>query len=234
MISPTPGVAAAGDNRRVRIARPDTIDEYADALAAALRGPRRLRADLVAEARDGLVDAAEAYEADGLDRAAAEHRAIEDFGELGEIAAAYRPELALAQSRRSAIGLTLVIMIQPIVWADGRWPWNDGPDSSGSWVFQLLQPAIQFAGLVMFLIAAAAIVACGIGVRRMSIRRSAARVSSLITLVSAALLATMATALGLADHPGLAISGVVWTSLFVLGPSIPVMISARRALALTV
>lgn len=98
---------------------------------------------------------------------------------------------------------------------------------------QILERSIQWTGGVMFLAAAAAIVACGIGVRRPSIRRSAARVASLVSLVSSVLLATMATVLGATDHPGIAISGVLWTTLFVLGPSIPVSRSARRALALT-
>lgn len=212
---------------------PETIDAYITGLETALGGPRRLREDLVAEARDGLVDATEAYQSGGLDRGTAERRAIEDFGELDEIADAYRPELALAQSRRSAIGLTLVIMIQPIVWAEGRWPWNDGPDDIASPVAQLLQHAIHWAGFLMFLAAATAITACGIGVRRPSIRRSAAKLTSVVTLTSAVLLAVMATCLGATDSTGYAISGTLWTTLFVLGPTIPVAISARRALALT-
>lgn len=212
--------------------RPETVDAYATALAATLRGPRRLRVDLVTEARDGLVDATEAYEAGGLDRASAERRAIEDFGELDEIAAAYRPELALAQSRRTAIGLALVIMIQPIVWADGRWPWNQDAGPTGSAVHRVLQPAVQGTGFVLFLISLATIAACGVGVRRVAIRRQAAAVTSVLCLVGSVLLAAMATGLGASGGRDSAITGVLWTTLFVLGPAIPVAMSARRALSL--
>src|SRR5688572_16599638 len=124
------GVTSALGRRSA--ARPETIDGYAGLLAGALRGPRRLRDDLVTEARDGLVDATEAYRARGLDRAAAERAAVVDFGPVAEIAAAYRPELALAQARRSAVLLSMLILIQPIVWAEGRWPWVDDENQGAS------------------------------------------------------------------------------------------------------
>jgi hypothetical protein len=211
--------------------RPDTIDAYVAALAAALRGPRRLRDDLVTEARDGLVDATEAYEADGLDRTQAERRAVEDFGELREIAAAYRPELALAQARRSAVGLTFVILLQPIVWAEGRWPWNDVPAVPGS-LHSVLEAVVQWAGTGMFVAAVVGIAACGTGVRWGAVRRSAAGVTAAIGLVGALFLAVIATWLGLTGRVGSAGAGLLWTTLFVAGPSIVVARSAARALTL--
>ena len=77
------------------------IDAYVADLADALRGPRRAKADLIAEARDSLVDATEAYARRGFDRAAAERRAVQEFGMIAEIAVGYQTELGLAQGPRS-------------------------------------------------------------------------------------------------------------------------------------
>ncbi len=58
------------------------VEIYLTELSRALQGPRRRRADLMAEARDSLEDATEAFEADGLDRYEAEQQAVADFGDL--------------------------------------------------------------------------------------------------------------------------------------------------------
>jgi hypothetical protein len=79
------------------------VDRYVAELGAALRGPRRAKADLLAEARDSLWDAAAAYQKMGLDESAAQRRAVADFGGLAEIAPAYQAELAVAQGRRTAL-----------------------------------------------------------------------------------------------------------------------------------
>jgi hypothetical protein len=62
------------------------IDTYVAELADALRGPRGAKADLIAETCDSLVDATAAYEHRGLDREAAEHQAVKEFGGVAEIA----------------------------------------------------------------------------------------------------------------------------------------------------
>jgi plastocyanin len=61
------------------------IEAYIAELDRALRGPRRAKADLLAEGRDSLVDAADSPEDGGLDRQAAEQRAVEEFGEVREV-----------------------------------------------------------------------------------------------------------------------------------------------------
>lgn len=60
---------------RVRDAVP--IDDYLRTLGAALHGPSRLKAELLAEARGGLEDAADAYTLSGLDPRAAQRRAVD-------------------------------------------------------------------------------------------------------------------------------------------------------------
>jgi hypothetical protein len=79
------------------------IDAYVAELGGILRGPRRAKADLLDEARDSLVDAVRAYQDRGLDRQAAERRAVEEFGDVAEIAPGYQTELGLVQGRRTAL-----------------------------------------------------------------------------------------------------------------------------------
>jgi hypothetical protein len=103
-----------------------TIDRYLAGLAAELRGPRRLKADLLAEARDSLCDAADAYQQKGLGAAAAARRAVAEFGGVAEIAPAYQAELAVAQGRRTArliaAGLVGVYAGTSLAWSGyGGW-----------------------------------------------------------------------------------------------------------------
>ncbi|GAB1817863.1 permease prefix domain 1-containing protein [Herbidospora sp. RD11066] len=88
------------------------FDAYLHELATTLRGPRRARNDLIAEARDGLLDAAEAYEEEGLPPDAARARAVSDFGPVAEVAPGFQEELTAAQGRRTA---TLLFLSTPAV-----------------------------------------------------------------------------------------------------------------------
>ena len=112
------------------------IDRYADGLAAALRGPRRLRADLVAEARDSLLDATEAHIDAGLPPTAAAQRAVAEFGRHREIVPGYQRELAAAQGKRTvlwmATALPLLHLFAPLMW--WRAPWQSMADPGmGYW-----------------------------------------------------------------------------------------------------
>lgn len=81
----------------------DAVTEYVAVLDRRLRGPRRLRSDMLAEAADGLTDAAEAYERAGMTAQQARWRAVADFGAPAEVAPAYQAELTAGQARRSVL-----------------------------------------------------------------------------------------------------------------------------------
>jgi hypothetical protein len=100
------------------------IDEYVAGLSRRLTGPRRVKADLLAEARDGLVDAAEAYADGGLPPPMAVARALSDFGEHQQVVADYQAELAAAQGRRTAL---LVAVVMPAVMLASRVMWTGSP-----------------------------------------------------------------------------------------------------------
>jgi hypothetical protein len=102
------------------------VERYVAGLGAALRGPHRAKADLLAEARDGLTDAADAYRETGMSTMDAERRAVADFGGLAEIVPGYQAELAVAQGRRTALliaaGLVGVYACTRLAWpGDAAW-----------------------------------------------------------------------------------------------------------------
>lgn len=74
-------------------------DRPIERLVAALRyrlPPGRQSRDVLAEVRDGLEDAAEAYRSGGLRQHEAEQRAVADFGDLDQVGQALRTEIGAA------------------------------------------------------------------------------------------------------------------------------------------
>ena len=86
--------------------------------AAGLRGPRRVRCDLLAELRDGLDDATDDLRAGGLSAAEAQHRAVAEFGDPVALARELQAELTGAQARRTALAVALGSLLMETVW---RW-----------------------------------------------------------------------------------------------------------------
>lgn len=215
------------------VAAKDPVEIYLTGLSRALYGPRRRKADLLAEARDSLVDATEAYEADGLPAREAAERAVQDFGDLAEIVPGYRAELGIAQGRRAAVLLTLVMLAQPIVWREGVWSWNQSPDS-GSAAIHFLNDLVKTVGMLSIAGAVLAVIASGIGMRYPSVRERWTRVTAQFTLLSCASVTligfAMAAGSSIADGNGL--SGLFAFAAFVAVPLLLVGRAAHRTLRL--
>jgi len=81
------------------------IKSYLAEIAAALPGPGRARAGVVAELRSGLLDAADAHRRAGLDPPAAARAAVAEFGHPAQVVAAFRPRISATQARHVAITL---------------------------------------------------------------------------------------------------------------------------------
>ncbi|MEV4801527.1 permease prefix domain 1-containing protein [Nonomuraea sp. NPDC049421] len=107
------------------------IDDYVAELDRAVCGPPGPKHDLVVEARDSLLDTAEAFEAEGLDRAEAERRAVEEFGEVAEIAPGFQLELTAASGRR--LGMLLFVSV-PITVAMWSLLWRLYPADASVWL----------------------------------------------------------------------------------------------------
>lgn len=106
------------------------IDDYVAELERTLAGPHGPKRDLVVEARDSLVDAAEALEAEGMSREEAERRAVEEFGPVPAIAPAYQVELTVSAGRR--LGLLMLISLPALVLMWGA-IWHFQPAAATQW-----------------------------------------------------------------------------------------------------
>ncbi|WP_143049732.1 permease prefix domain 1-containing protein [Asanoa ishikariensis] len=101
------------------------IDSYVRELDRRLHGPRRRKADMIVEVRDGLRDAADAVRAGspGVSPAEAERQAVEEFGPVPDLAPEFQTELAVTQAWRTAwvfaVALPLVMTVTTLMWRGG-------------------------------------------------------------------------------------------------------------------
>jgi HAAS len=111
------------------------IAAYLDELGARLLGPRRRRAQILAELRDGLDHATDEHLAAGMSARQAQAAAVARFGSPPAVADAFAGELATAYARRT---LALYVLTGPLV---------------GIWWLLLRQPDPWRAGLIALLAA---------------------------------------------------------------------------------
>ncbi|HUQ57916.1 permease prefix domain 1-containing protein [Lentzea sp.] len=115
----------------------NVIDGYVTDLGSRLRGSRRQVRDLLTETRDSLTDAAEAHLGRGLTEQEAQERAVDEFGEVREIANEYQAELAVAYGTRTLVWLAIVLPLMHMAWEYGRMlligPWQDFGTMPPSW-----------------------------------------------------------------------------------------------------
>lgn len=207
------------------------IDTYVSDLGGALAGPRRGKADLLAEARDGLVDAAESYERRGFPRPDAERKAVEDFGPVAEVAPHYQAELGLAQARRTGVLLVLVLVPQAFVWDQA---WGLVAEASAvptGGLFGVLDASMEMFGGLVMAGALLAVLACGVGVRRLGVRRGLPRLVGRLAFAAAALISSSSIVLAVRT-PDIAAPlalRMAWAAAFVVVPLLAVMVSARRS-----
>lgn len=219
---------------RTAVPRND-IDRYISRLDDALRGPRRVKRSLLAEARDGLTDAADAYRRAGLEPVEARQRAIADFGAVDEVAPSYRAEIGAAQSRRTALGIVAVLGVQAAVW-DRPWPLlSDGPAAppSGS-PAELADTAVEWAGGISMLLAIALVIGARFGARRPYAAAAMGRATGMLACAVGGFLvlsSVLLTTLNPGAWQGPVAAVVVAITLFVLLPVGCLVRSARRSLA---
>ncbi|NRQ37347.1 hypothetical protein HII36_36755 [Nonomuraea sp. NN258] len=192
-----------------------SIDSYLADLKHDLRGPRRLKAEFLQEARDSLDDAVEALREEGHDDREAESLALADFGTLAEVSPAYQRELALAQARRTAWWFALVMALQLF---QAKQSWRDTGAWSDSEPHPLYLVFIQVWGYgqILFVgLAGVTIFIFGLGTRYVDAPWRFARLTGLATLIMLVLKAGVSVVL-LLTTPYLAAS-----ILSELSPSAP-------------
>lgn len=95
------------------------VDGYLGEIDRTLVAPPAVRAAVMAEMGDGLLEAVADFQERGLPEEEAVRAAIAEFGEPGRIAAAFQPELCARQVRRSALTLMTSGPIVGIAWLAG-------------------------------------------------------------------------------------------------------------------
>ncbi|WP_214406516.1 permease prefix domain 1-containing protein [Pseudonocardia lacus] len=119
----------------------DPVAAHVAELERSLRGPARVRREIVREVRDGLADATDAYRRAGLDTAQAARLAVRDFGPVAEVADLYQDELAAGQGRRTALQLAVLLpalmALWSLLWSSGLMG-ADGPTGLTAMVLDLV------------------------------------------------------------------------------------------------
>lgn len=131
----------------------DPVTAHVDELSRVLRGPARARRSMIAEARHGLLDAADAYRECGFEPRDAATRAVSEFGSVSEIAPMFQDELTARQGRWLALQLALtfpgMVLAWDVLWSNGvRWP---GPVSPLVGLLARGQDMISAAATVVLL-----------------------------------------------------------------------------------
>jgi hypothetical protein len=217
--------AALADAGRVQ-----PIDSYLADLGRALRGPRRMKADLLAEALGSLEDATERYRSTGFDATQAQRRAVDEFGEVRRVAPQYQAELGLHQVRRTALLVFAVLAVQPVLWGPARRPLAGGGTGDPGPVFAVLDESMQWLGGAAMAVALAAVVATRVSAAPPGLVRVAGRFA-LVVAAGFALLGLVMTVLGHGTTTLLQLTGLPWTLAVLVVPMAYVALSARRCLA---
>jgi hypothetical protein len=106
----------------------EQIGRYLDQIAADLHGPRRRRARILAELREGLVEAVAGHTARGLPPRQAVVAATAQFGSPAAVAASFAGELTIGYARRTLglfvatgplVGIPWLLVLHPDPWRTG-------------------------------------------------------------------------------------------------------------------
>jgi hypothetical protein len=138
-----------------------TLERYLAEVAARLPGSARPHAEIVAELRSGLLDAADAHRSAGLPPTEATLAAIGEFGDPGDVADGFGAEIAARQARRVSVSLLAAGPLIGLLWltaAPARAPWplgHLGIHPAWPWQWPDLSAALHVGiGLVAVVIAA--------------------------------------------------------------------------------
>ena len=210
------------------VAGGDVIEAYVAAVGDRLRGSRRLRADMLAEIRDALRDAAGDPAAEAVADRDAEvgadveaqavadlkDRAVADFGPAEEVAAGLQEVLAFVQARRTAWGLLAVLAIRHLLTLASAQVWSDwwrGVHPGA--VYTLISRTVDGLVVAGLVLAVVTVVVFGRAVRRVAPSPSLVRMVAIGTPV--ALAATVGgglvlAALAPAGDLGTVLAGTAW------------------------
>jgi hypothetical protein len=133
------------------------VERYLAEVTARLPGPARAQADIVAELRSGLMDAADASRSAGLPPAQAAGAAISEFGDPAQIADAFRAEIAASQARHVAVTLLVTGPLVGLLWMATAAASHLGIHFGPPWHWTGLSPVLHLVALAIAVTACAAL-----------------------------------------------------------------------------
>ncbi|MEV6909965.1 permease prefix domain 1-containing protein [Amycolatopsis sp. NPDC051071] len=146
------------------------IEAYIADLDRRLSGSAGAKLDLLTEARDGLIDAAEAYREGGMDAPESARRAVADFGPAELIARDYQAELGLRRDIRVLWELIVGVPLLILAWDFARMlslgDWSRLGTSPPAWYHRAIGVADTVAALSP-VVAVAGVIAARLLSRRM-------------------------------------------------------------------
>ncbi|WP_017575873.1 permease prefix domain 1-containing protein [Nocardiopsis kunsanensis] len=144
----------------------DPVERHVAALDAALEGPARVKARLLAEARDDLAEAVAERTRAGSTRHSAAEGAVAEFGTTEEVVGAWQHELTISQARHTAGAVAITI---PFVMACWYLVQQAGPAAVWPLQWSARMLAVNLAGVsgAAALLAAVALAATGTLARRL-------------------------------------------------------------------
>lgn len=138
--------------------------EYVAALSAALHGPVRAKSRMIQEIRDGLTDTVESYTRGGEPQERAVRLAVREFGTPQELVPGCQRELTIAQTRRTALSVTLTV---PFLIACWHLIWSSGQGWQLQQTAQLIAVQLAAVASLATVLAAAALAATGAPARKL-------------------------------------------------------------------
>jgi hypothetical protein len=190
----------------------DGLTAYLDDLGRRLRGPRRLKADLLAEARGSLIDAVCAREERGVPADVAQRDALAEFGPVEAVAPDYQTELAVAQGRRTVLLIFGVFFTQIFLWDDAPSVWP--------------VTVVKWSGGLVILLAVAALIGSRRAGRRLGLLTGIFGYAVVAVFVA---MGVVLTSLRYGTHL-LGLSGIARTLVFLMLPLAAIAFSAQRSL----
>ncbi|MET9551792.1 permease prefix domain 1-containing protein [Streptomyces sp. NPDC006645] len=142
----------------------DPVAQYVATLTAALHGPAGAKSRLIQEIRDGLTDTVEAHTRDGVPPDRAARLAVREFGTPEQLVPSCQRELTIAQTRRTALAVTLSV---PFLIACWHLIWTSGQSWQLQQTAQLVAVQLAAVAAVATLLTAAALAATGALARRL-------------------------------------------------------------------
>ncbi|WP_283133448.1 permease prefix domain 1-containing protein [Rhizohabitans arisaemae] len=198
------------------------VTRYMFELNHALRGPARVKNDMLDELYDGLNDEVEAHRAAGLPHREAERLAVESCGSVREVAPDLQKELSFVDCRRTAWLLfflvALHILIAEFAWQQDPVAAADGGNRLGAG-YLVFAEIVDYFQFVVVVVALGAAVVFGKGGRYIRMTARISRFTGAFTLfalllksASAVMLVSLVPGMlqGLMSLPGLAQQLILW------------------------